>query len=71
MAQCECLEKCIFFHDKMGNMPSMAEIMKKKYCLGDSNNCARHIVFKAKGKGSVPADLFPNQLDRAEKLIHG
>jgi hypothetical protein len=69
MAECECLEKCVFFHDKMANMPSMAGMMKKKYCLGDSSICARHVVFEAKGKGSVPGDLFPNQVDRAAQIL--
>ena len=32
MADCECLAKCPFFNDKMANMPSMAEMMKNRYC---------------------------------------
>ena len=69
MADCECLKGCIFFNDKMAGMPSMADIMKKKYCQGDFSHCARHMVFKAKGKGNVPTNLFPNQVDVAKNLI--
>ncbi|OQY05334.1 MAG: hypothetical protein B6I20_01565 [Bacteroidetes bacterium 4572_117] len=69
MAKCECLENCAFFNDKMANMPSMANIIKKKYCEGDCSICARYIVYKALGKGAVPANLFPTQMDRAKKLI--
>ena len=69
MSECECLEKCIFFNDKMAKVPTMAEMMKKKYCLGNSDGCARHIVFKAKGKGNVPPDLFPNQHDTAKRIV--
>lgn len=69
MAECECLPKCPFFHDKMSGMPDLASLMKKKYCLGDASGCARHIVFEAKGKGSVPANLFPNQVDKAKQII--
>ena len=69
MSDCECLSGCIFFNDKMAGMPSMANIMKKKYCQGEPAGCARYQVFKAKGKGNVPGDLFPNQLDRVKKLI--
>lgn len=69
MADCECLPACPFFNDKMSNQPGTAEIFKKKFCRGDSEDCARHIVFKKLGKPNVPIDLFPNQKDRALELI--
>ena len=69
MAQCECLGGCPFFNDKMANMPVAAELYRKKYCLGDPTECARHIVFKALGKPNVPVDLYPNQQDRARRLV--
>jgi len=69
MTQCECVAGCIFFNDKMANMPSTAAIYKKKYCETDSSSCARHMVFKALGKLRVPADLFPNQTDKAQQMI--
>ena len=69
MADCECLPTCIFFNDKMTNKPGTADMFKKKYCLGDNTDCARHIVMKKLGKPKVPADLFPNQKDAAERLI--
>ncbi|MBI5804613.1 hypothetical protein HZA73_01055 [candidate division TA06 bacterium] len=71
MPDCECLAACPFFNDKMANMPSMAGIYKNKYCKDDFESCARYIVFKTLGKGTVPADLFPNQLSRAEELVKG
>jgi hypothetical protein len=69
MKDCELIEKCIFFNDKMANMPSTAEIFKMKYCKGEFADCARRIVCNAKGRDSVPADLFPNQIDRAREII--
>jgi len=69
MADCVNLEGCIFFHDKMKDMPGTSQIYKKKYCQGDSTACARFMVCDALGKGSVPDDLFPNQTDRATKII--
>jgi hypothetical protein len=69
MADCELLSKCIFFHDKMANMPATAASFKRKYCQGDNSNCARYMVFKALGREQVPADLFPNQEDRAKEVI--
>jgi hypothetical protein len=69
MADCEMLAKCIFFNDKMANMPAMAEMLKKKYCRGDNSACARYVVCKSLGREKVPGDLTPSQLDRAQKLM--
>lgn len=69
MAQCECLQTCIFFNDRMANMPAMAGIMKKKYCQTDNSGCARFMVLKAKGRSAVPGDLSPSQTDRAREII--
>lgn len=71
MADCECLNKCIFFNDKMANKPGTAEMYKSKYCKGDNTHCARYQVFKALGREKVPADLFPSQENRVEKIVAG
>jgi hypothetical protein len=69
MAQCDLLGTCIFFNDKMVNYPAASEFLKKKHCLSDPDSCARLIVVKAIGRPNVPADLFPNDAERAKKLI--
>jgi len=69
MANCELIEKCVFFNDKMGNMPGTAEMYKRKYCREDNSSCARHMVVKAIGREKVPPDLFPNQVDVAKRLL--
>jgi len=69
MAECEVLSTCIFFNDKMRDMPGTAAIYKKKYCQGDNSICARYMVFKALGKPKVPSDLFPNQDEKAREII--
>jgi hypothetical protein len=69
MADCECLAGCIFFNDRMTGLESIKEMMKNRYCKGDSTRCARYMVFKALGKGNVPADLIPNQVDRVAGII--
>lgn len=71
MADCECLSKCPFFNDKMKNMPAMAATYKRNYCQGEFAKCARYMVFKALGRDKVPADLFPNQGDRAKAILAG
>lgn len=52
-------------------MSATAHIMKKRYCLEDNSKCAGFMVVNALGRQKVPADLFPNQYDRAEELIKG
>jgi len=69
MSDCVCLEGCPFFNDKMANMPSMAEILKQRYCRNDWQDCARHKVFEEFGRDAVPGDLFPNEVERSEQIL--
>jgi hypothetical protein len=71
MADCALLPGCIFFNDKMANMPGMAELYKSGFCRGDNSTCARYKVFGALGREKVPADLYPNDLDRANRILQG
>lgn len=69
MAECELIQGCIFFNDKMQNMPATADILKEKYCKDGYAACARYMVFKALGRPRVPPDLYPQQTEKAEKVI--
>ncbi|HPG40894.1 MAG TPA: hypothetical protein PLP19_18285 [bacterium] len=69
MADCECLAGCPFFNDKMKDNQGLGAIYKRTYCQGDSSQCARHMVFKKLGKPAVPADLYPNMVDRAKQIL--
>ncbi|MDP2151210.1 MAG: hypothetical protein Q8K13_16370 [Parvibaculum sp.] len=69
MSACELGTECIFFNDRMAKMPSMAEMYKKRYCLGDFDSCARFAVFKAINRDAVPQDLYPNEVEKAVELI--
>ncbi|MBN1968287.1 MAG: hypothetical protein JXR48_11495 [Candidatus Delongbacteria bacterium] len=71
MAECECIAGCPFFNDKMKDTEGLGAIYKKKYCLGDKTICARYMVFKKLGKQAVPANLYPNQHDKANAIING
>jgi hypothetical protein len=64
---CAKLSGCPFFHDKMANMPSAADVLKTKFCLGDFNPCARYQV--SSGGRPVPSDLFPNHSHRVKALL--
>lgn len=61
--------ECPFFNDRMSGKPVIADMYKKKYCKGESDACARYVVFKKLGKAHVPRDLYPNQLERVDELI--
>jgi hypothetical protein len=66
---CEILPTCIFFNDKMKDMPGTTSFFKIKFCQGNNTHCARHIVLIACGRENVPPDLFPNQEERAVKIV--
>lgn len=69
MSVCEILPRCIFFNDKMKDMPGTTSFFKLKFCQGDNAHCARHMVLIACGRENVPNDLSPNQEERACKII--
>ncbi|HEU0265669.1 MAG TPA: hypothetical protein VFR01_08090 [Geobacterales bacterium] len=61
MPNCELLATCLFFNDKMKNMPVSANLMKTVYCMGDNGKCARYRIYKELGRDHVPPDLYPAQ----------
>lgn len=69
MSDCERVENCPFFNDRMESMPGSMGLYKKQYCWGRFEDCARRKVATALSSERVPANLYPNELARAEKLI--
>ena len=69
MQQCERLTSCLFFSDRLANMPASAGLLKDTYCFGDKSKCARYQVALA---GIIPPpDLFPNDSLRVHKILYG
>jgi hypothetical protein len=68
-SKCPVLEVCRFFNDIIENVPSISETLKKQYCLGDNSECARFRIFREIGKEHLPDDVFPHEMEKAEKLI--
>ena len=66
---CELLATCDFLPESMRNMPALAAVYRRRLCLGDYSECARYAVFRALGRAKVPADLYPNDTERAMKII--
>ncbi len=69
MADCSLIDSCIFFKEKMQNMPSMTKMYKQRYCKGEMEQCARYQVYKEVGKGNVPDDLYPNDSAKVEEVL--
>lgn len=67
MAECERLKRCPFFTGQMSTMPSVAELMKKNFCLGDKMRCARYQL--ASAGMAVPPDLLPNDNERMREIL--
>ena len=68
MAICELSDTCIFFNDKMPDMPAVAGYLKDKYCREDIEACARFRIYKEFGRENVPAGLFPNEEDMVPEI---
>ena len=69
MAVCEKLQKCPFYNDKMSIDKGIGAMYKKRYCGGYKTMCARYIVATQLGANYVPNNLYPNMIDKAEKLL--
>ncbi len=69
MAECELLNGCLFFNDKMPNTSGLGAMYKQNYCMGDHSKCARLLVANSLGRQKVPVDLYPNMRDRAKAII--
>jgi hypothetical protein len=69
MAECPLLKGCLFFNDKIPDNSGLGAMYKKKYCLSDNSQCARHMIVKSLGREKVPTTLYPNMLDQAQAII--
>lgn len=69
MADCPLLPTCLFFNDKMAEMPTLAHVYKRKFCRDDFAACARYRVYQVAGRAAVPQDLLPNQPEVADRLL--
>lgn len=57
------MKKCPFFYDQMAQMPTMVKMMNDRTSLGDKTSCAAY--FLAIAGSPEPADLYPNNLEKA------
>ena len=69
MAACSELSNCRYFNEVLVSMPTVAEMMKDRYCYGDKHQCARVQVAREVGGHHVPPDLAPNEDERGRGII--
>ncbi|NCB30056.1 MAG: hypothetical protein EOM66_01450 [Clostridia bacterium] len=68
--QCEKLEKCPFYQQKMPMDSGLGAIYRQNYCESNKEKCARYLVAAKLGAQNVPVDLYPNMQLRAEEIIN-
>ena len=83
MSNCEHLESCPFFNDRIKSMPTIAGRLKEQFCEHDKSGCARYKVKAMILKGYTPRaaalgefesamkTLFPNDEARAQRIMDG
>jgi len=45
--------------------------MKREFCNGEFEHCARYRVFQELGKGHAPADMTPIDQEQADQILTG
>ncbi len=68
MTVCELCDTCLFFNDKMPDMPAVANFLKDKYCRGNFETCARYRIYQEFGRCNVPSGLFPNEEELVSRI---
>ena len=71
MSDCEFIDGCPFFSDQLENMPAVSGLLKKQYCQGEFEACARFRVAAKVGSTNVPANLFPQDTTAADRIVAG
>lgn len=66
---CTLADDCSFYLVSMQDRPCTAAIYREKFCDFAFEQCARHLIARTVGREHVPADLYPNHTDRAQKII--
>jgi len=69
MGECDLIETCPFFNDKIKTVNIDTEQLKEKYCKNNNLNCARYMIVQALGREKVPDDLLPDQKTTAYQII--
>ncbi len=79
---CERVESCNFFNNKMIDQSAIAELYMQHYCWGDNSKCARHYMFNYIEKRNSKLDdtielkiaelsdtLYPYELEKIKQIL--
>jgi hypothetical protein len=69
VGDCEYLEGCLFFNDKMSIDSALGSMSKRNYSQGERSRCAGYMVAKKLGKWNVPGDLYPMMIEKAQEVM--
>ncbi len=69
MGECEYINDCPFFNDKLTDKEVEADKLKEDYCRINNLHCARYMVALALGADAVPSGLYPHEKEIAFSLI--
>ncbi len=69
MGECEFIQKCPFFNDRLDIKSDDIENLKNKYCRNNNLNCARYMVALSLGPDKMPPNLSPQEKERAYEVI--
>jgi hypothetical protein len=50
-------------------MPTLIAKLRKKYCNGDHEKCARFVLGKAKGADNIPKEIYPGDMEQAQQIL--
>jgi len=69
MNTCEFQSSCTFYNELKERRPAILESIKEEYCDSGYSECARFMVFKARGPRRVSRYLFPEDIHEACKIL--
>ena len=62
---------CPLFEGHLSRLPGMADLFRRRYCDGNHDACARHLLAVEIGADAVPDALMPNDHDGAHEVKRG
>jgi hypothetical protein len=66
---CENKDRCPFYQKKNPVHDEMYKVNVERFCESSYDRCALFQVIEMKGEGAVPADLYPNQINRLNDIL--
>jgi len=69
MANCEIYDSCPYAQGQVNGREDERDTLLEKYCNASSLHCARYMIHSTLGAENVPADLFPDEKDKAYLVI--